>query len=93
MTAANSMLSQDAPPFAMVAGDRAHLVGLNLVGLRRRGYDRGVVRGLKRAYHLIFHSKLLLEPALEQVREELGDEEEVGRVLRFIETSERGFIR
>ncbi len=93
MTAANSMLSQDAPPFAMVAGDRAHLVGLNIVGLRRRGAKRDVVRGLKRAYHLIFHSKLRLEPALQRVREELGDAEEVGRVLRFLEASERGFIR
>lgn len=93
MTAANSMLSLDAPPFAMVAGDRARLVGINLVGLRRRGLDRAAVQRLKRAYHLIFHAKLRLEPALAAVREELGEEGEVGRLLRFLEASERGFVR
>lgn len=93
MTAANSMLSQDAPPFCMVAGDRARLVGLNLVGLRRRSLSRDAVRRLKRAYHLLFHARLRLEPALAAVREELGDGGEVGRLLRFLETSERGFVR
>lgn len=93
MTAANSMLSRDAPPFSMVAGDRARLVGLNLVGLRRRTLSREAVRRLKRAYHLLFHARLRLEPALAAVREELGTEGEVGRLLHFLETSERGFVR
>lgn len=93
MTAANSMLSQDAPPFAMVAGDRARLVGLNIVGLRRRRFSKDVVRKLKRAYHLIFHSRLRLEPALARVRQELGDAPEVALLLGFLEKAERGFVR
>ena len=93
MTAANSMLSQDAPPFAMVAGDRARLVGLNIVGLRRRGFSREAIRKLKRAYHLIFHSRLRLEPALARVRQELGDAPDVARLVGFLEKAERGFVR
>lgn len=93
MIAANAMLSKDALPFSMVAGDRARLVGLNLVGIRRRNFDDEAIRRLKRAYHLLFHSKLRLEPALARVREELGDAPEVGRLLAFLEKSERGFIR
>jgi UDP-N-acetylglucosamine acyltransferase len=93
MTAANTMLSQDAPPFAMVAGDRARLVGLNIVGLRRRGLSDDVVRQLKHAYHLLFQSKQLLEPALARVRAELPDAPEVRRLLDFVEKSERGFVR
>jgi UDP-N-acetylglucosamine acyltransferase len=93
MSAANSMLSQDAPPFAMVAGDRARLAGLNVVGLRRRGVPEPTVRALKHAFHLLFASKLRLETALARVREEVQGTPEVDRLLRFLETSTRGFCR
>lgn len=93
MTAANSMLSKDALPFSMVAGDRARLVGINLVGVRRRDFPDEAVRRLKRAYHLLFHARLRLEPALARVRAELGAAPEVQRLLAFLESSERGFIR
>jgi UDP-N-acetylglucosamine acyltransferase len=93
MTAANSMLSQDAPPFAMVAGDRARIVGLNVVGVRRRGLSDEAVRALKHAFHLLFASKLRLETALARVREELPDAPEVARLVRFLEGSTRGFCR
>ena len=87
------MLSQDAPPFAMVAGDRARVVGLNAVGLRRRGVSAESQRALKRAFHLLFASKLRLETALARVREELPDAPEVARLVRFLEGSTRGFCR
>jgi len=93
MTAANSMLSLDAPPFAMVAGDRARVVGLNVVGLRRRGFDAETVRALKRAFHLLYASKLRQEVAVARVRETLPDVPEVDRLLRFLETSSRGVAR
>jgi UDP-N-acetylglucosamine acyltransferase len=69
------------------------LVGLNIVGLRRRGLSDDVVRQLKHAYHLLFQSKQLLEPALARVRAELPDAPEVRRLLDFVEKSERGFVR
>ena len=93
MTAANSMLPKDAPPFSIVAGDRAHWAGLNVVGLKRRRFSKETVGELKHAFHLLLHSKLRLEPALERVREELGHSPEVQRLLTFLEGSERGFIR
>jgi UDP-N-acetylglucosamine acyltransferase len=93
MTAANSMLSLDAPPFAMVAGDRARLVGVNTVGLRRRGFAPPTVSGIKRAFHLIFASRLRLAEAARRVRAELPDSPETERLLRFLERSERGFCR
>jgi UDP-N-acetylglucosamine acyltransferase len=93
MTAANSMLSRDAPPFAMVAGDRARLIGLNAVGLRRRDLDPEARQALKRAFHLLFASKLRLEAAVAQVRAELAGVPEVDRLLRFLETSKRGVCR
>jgi UDP-N-acetylglucosamine acyltransferase len=77
----------------MVAGDRARLVGLNSVGLRRRGFDPTQTRALKHAFHLLFRSRLRLEAALDRVRRELPDAPEVERLVRFLEKSERGFCR
>ena len=93
MTAANSMLTKDAPSFSMVAGDRARLVGLNVVGMRRRGFPAETQAAIKRAFHILFYSKLRAEPALAKVREELGETPEVARLLRFLESAQRGFVR
>ena len=93
MAASNAKLSQDAPPFAMVAGDRARLVGVNHVGLKRRNFSQQTMRSLKHAFHIVFHSKLSLDSALARVRDELSGSPEVGRLVCFLETSERGFCR
>jgi UDP-N-acetylglucosamine acyltransferase len=93
MTAANAKLSKDAPPFAMVAGDHARVVGLNTIGLQRRGFSEAAMRDLKHAFHLLFASKLLLETAVERVREEAGATPEVARLLAFLASSQRGVCR
>jgi UDP-N-acetylglucosamine acyltransferase len=92
-TAANSMVSKDAVPYAKVAGDRARFVGLNTVGLRRRGFSDATIATLKHAFHLLFSSKLRLELAADLVKRECGDTPEVAHLLRFIHESQRGFIR
>ena len=92
-TAANSMVSKDAVPYAKVAGDRARFVGLNTVGLRRRGFSDATIATLKHAFHLLFASKLRLELAADLVKRECGDAPEVAHLLRFIHESQRGFIR
>lgn len=93
MAASNAKLSLDAPPFSMVAGDRARVVGINSVGLRRRRMTKQQIAQLKHAFHLIFHSRLRLAPAMVRVRDELGGCPEVERLLVFLEKSERGFCR
>lgn len=93
MAASNAKLSMDAPPFALVAGDRARLAGLNSIGLRRRGATPETIRTLKHAYHILFNSKLLLEVAVARVTDELPDSPEVERLVRFLQKSERGFCR
>lgn len=93
MVAGGSKLSLDAPPFSMVAGDRARLVGLNAVGLRRRGFSAKTRAQIKHAFHLIFQSKLRLEEALARVDAELGAVPEVERLVSFLRKTERGFCR
>lgn len=93
MTASGAKLSLDAPPFSLVAGDRARVVGLNEVGLRRRGFDGELQRVLKQAFRIIFRSGLRLEEAVQRLQPDLSEQPEVERLLRFLEKSERGFCR
>src|SRR5690349_8879839 len=64
MLGAGAMVPNDVPPFMLAWGDRARLNGLNLVGLRRRGYASESISALKQAYRDLFDSGL---PFKEQV--------------------------
>ena len=61
------MVVMDVPPFCMANGDRARLVGLNAVGLERRGLAAEQVAVLRRAYKILFQSKLLARDAVERI--------------------------
>jgi len=93
MCAGNAKLRKDAPPFSMVAGDGARVVGINIVGLRRRGFAEETIREIKHAFHLLFNSRLRLQDGLKRVREEIPASPEVNRLLTFLEESQRGVCR
>jgi len=90
---AGAMVSQDVSPFCNATGDRARLHGLNLVGLKRRGFSMELIRTLKHAYRLMFHSGLKVTAAAARVRAEVPLSREVEHFLAFIQTSERGVCR
>jgi UDP-N-acetylglucosamine acyltransferase len=88
-----SAVHRDVPPYAMAVGNRARLVGLNLVGLKRHGFTDTTLQPLKRAYELLFLSDLNLKEAITRVTEELPQTPEIQHLLRFLETSERGLLQ
>lgn len=90
---AGAMVSQDVPPFCNATGDRARLHGLNLVGLKRRGFSPELVRNLKRAYRCMFQSGLKVAEAVARARAEIPTSAEVEHFLSFIQASERGVCR
>jgi UDP-N-acetylglucosamine acyltransferase len=92
LCAAGAMVSQDVPPFCMVAGDRARLHGLNLVGLQRRGFSDETIRLLKRAYRSLFGATLRRQ-AGDEVAATFADIPEVQRLVAFVRDSERGVCR
>lgn len=88
-----SAVSLDVPPYVSAAGNRAQLYGLNLVGLKRKGFSDEVINNLKKAYKIVFRSGLTLEPSLQQVLAEIPDSKEVQHLVDFIRSSKRGIMR
>jgi UDP-N-acetylglucosamine acyltransferase len=85
-----SRVNQDIPPFVKAVGNPVELYGLNTVGLRRANYPGETVTALKRAYRLFFNSDLNLSQAQERARQELPSIPEVGLLLEFVASSQRG---
>jgi UDP-N-acetylglucosamine acyltransferase len=83
---------QDVPPFITAAGEPLGFKGLNLIGLRRRGFSAESIQALNKAYRMIYRSKLNMSQALERIRAEVPMTPEVETVIAFIEKSERGII-
>jgi UDP-N-acetylglucosamine acyltransferase len=93
MTAAGSMVAKDVPPYCTVHGDHATLLGLNTVGLKRYGLTEAQISTLKKAYHILFRTKLLFKDRLARVERELAGAPEVDRMIKFIRDSKRGLCR
>lgn len=92
MTAIGTVSFKDIPPYVLAAGNTAQPHGLNLTGLRRRGFSAETLRALRQAYKLTYRSGLRLEEALEGLRA-LRTYPEVAGFADFIERTERGIIR
>lgn len=90
---AGSMVSKDVPPYCNATGDRVKLRGLNIEGLRRRGFDPERIDALRAAYRLLFQRKLNLRDALARVRSEVPQTMEVTHMIHFVEKSQRGVCR
>jgi UDP-N-acetylglucosamine acyltransferase len=82
-------VSQDLPPFVTANGQRAEVVGLNLVGLRRNGFGQAQRSAIKRAYRVLYRSGLPLQQALEVLRSG-HDSPEVREIIDFVTGSRRG---
>jgi UDP-N-acetylglucosamine acyltransferase len=89
-----SGVEADVIPFGSVIGNRARLVGLNLIGLKRRGFDKAQIMRLRAAFGTLFRSDGVFAERLAEVRARCGEDPLVAEVLAFIDApSHRGLIR
>jgi len=93
MISGGAMVAQDVPPYTVAQGDRAKTMGLNLIGLKRRGFSEEAIRGIKKAYRLIFRSGMRLEEALVKIADEVEMTPELDHFVTFIKESQRGIAR
>src|SRR5262249_55024421 len=80
LIAAGSMVSKDVQPYCNAAGDRARLKGLNIEGMRRRGFKKEQVDAIRKAYRIILQSGLTIKAALRKARKDLAGSPEVEQV-------------
>ena len=78
------MIDADVIPYGLAVGNRARLGGLNLVGLKRRGFSREQIHDLRRAYRLLFAQEGTLSERVDDVAAEFSDHPTVHEILDFI---------
>jgi len=87
-------VERDVIPYGQVVGDRARLVGLNIVGLQRRGFSREQVQALRTAYQMLFGEAGTLAERVDEVARQFTDVEPVRDIVDFIRAdSQRGLCR
>ncbi len=79
-----SGLENDLIPYGMAIGNRAHLSGLNIIGLQRRGFSRADIHSLRRAYRLLFADEGTLAERIEDVAQEFKGNPIVHEILEFM---------
>lgn len=92
MVSGGTKCSQDVPPYSMIARDPAAYCGLNLVGLKRRGFSTEIINNLHSAYNILFNTSALFAERIEQIRANVPPSKEIDYLVEFLTTSKRGFI-
>lgn len=87
MISGGSGIHGDVIPFGLAAGAPARLIGVNVVGMRRRRYPVAAVRAVRTAYRMIFLASGPLSERIERTAAELGHVEAVAEILAFLKES------
>lgn len=89
-----SGVENDVIPFGSVMGDRASLCGLNIIGLKRRGFEKETIHHMRSAYRMLFADEGTLQERVADVAELFGEDEAVGQIVEFVrKNSSRGLTQ
>ena len=93
MLGGGSMVSQDVPPYVMAQGNHAQPFGVNLEGLKRRGFDKTTMHAIRNVYKMIYRSGKTLEEVLPEIEQIAQTESAISFFVEFFKRSTRGIIR
>ncbi|ASK27228.1 acyl-ACP--UDP-N-acetylglucosamine O-acyltransferase [Neisseria chenwenguii] len=88
-----SAVAQDVPPYVIAQGNHAGPYGVNIEGLKRRGFEKNTIHAVRNAYKLLYRSGLPLEEAQAQIETAAKDEPALSLFADFFKRSTRGIIR
>ena len=88
-----SVVTQDVPPFVIIAGNPCAPHGINAEGLKRRGFPPEAITALRRAYKTLYKSSMTLAEAKAEISRQAAQSPEVQPLLDFLESSTRGILR
>lgn len=93
MIQGGSKVPKDIPPYVMVGREPIAYVGLNVVGLRRRGFASERINSIQEIYRYMYLSGYNTTQALERIEKELPPSEDRDRIINFVRSSSRGVVR
>jgi UDP-N-acetylglucosamine acyltransferase len=93
ITGGCSKIVQDVPPYMIADGNPAAVRGINQVGLERTGHSPEETKQIKEAFRIIYRSNLNVKQAVGRIRESLTLSPEIGHLLGFLESTQRGIVR
>ncbi|WP_196888630.1 acyl-ACP--UDP-N-acetylglucosamine O-acyltransferase [Aureivirga sp. CE67] len=93
MISGGSLVRKDVPPFTKAAKDPLSFVGINSIGLRRRGFSTEKIREIQNIYRILYQSKYNNTQALEKVEAEMPASSERDQIITFIRNSQRGIMK
>ena len=93
MVGGGSAVNKDIPPYSLCGRLPIVYAGVNIVGLRRRGFDSDVIRNIKDIYDMIYYQGYNFSDAIDRIQAGFADSEEKNVILDFIRSSKRGIVR
>ena len=93
MIQGGSRFSQDIPPYIIAGKEPIRYAGINLIGLRRRGFSAETIQNIHEAYRIIYQGNLTRADAIQQIKEVLPQSQEIQYIIDFVENSQRGIIK
>ena len=95
ITAVGTVVYKDIPPYIIAAGNDSHTRpnGINIEGLKRRGFSKEAISGIKKGYKIIYREGNSIEDAISQLYNLSKEVAEVALYIDFISKSQRGLVR
>jgi len=93
MIQGGSRFSKDIPPYIIAGREPIAYSGINIVGLRRRGFSNEIIENIHNAYRIIYQSGLNITEAIDKVKNEVPGSPEIEYITSFILESQRGIIK
>ncbi|MDE1514438.1 acyl-ACP--UDP-N-acetylglucosamine O-acyltransferase [Vibrio sp. dsl-7] len=93
MLGGGSIVVQDVPPYVMAQGNHCAPFGINVEGLKRRGFEKAEIHAIRRAYKSLYRNGLTLDAAKAEIAQDAEQYPSVQLFLEFLQQSQRGIIR
>lgn len=93
MVQGGTRLGKDIPPFIIAGREPVSYAGINLVGLRRRGYNNEQINQIQEAYRLIYQSGYNFSDAIAKIEQDFTKTPEISLIVNFVKSSSRGIVR
>ena len=93
MVQGGSLVGKDIPPFITAGRYPVQYTGLNVIGLRRRGFDKDRIDNIHEIYRILYSKGLNISKAMEEIEKNIVSSADRDEIIRFVNSSQRGIIK